>query len=56
MMQNRLMEDPIWTWYSELPRMKASGTMTCRWTNCDTMPDAVEIWSDGVRKFKVNKI
>lgn len=41
-MHTKFIADPISTWSSPLPKMKASGTTTWRFTKCDTTPVDVE--------------
>lgn len=44
-MHTKLIADPISTWSSPEPRMKASGTTTWRFTKCDMTPVDVDTWN-----------
>lgn len=43
-MHTKLIADPISTWSSPEPKMKASGTTTWRFTKCDITPVDVDTW------------
>lgn len=48
MMQTKLMVEPMSTCSSPEPRMKASGTTTCRLTKCDMTPVDVDTYANWV--------
>lgn len=51
-MHTKLIADPISTWSSPEPKMKASGTTTWRFTKCDITPVDVDTWKveNGIMK------